>query len=344
MYSPPSIQCASTSNCSLSSVTCSKYSPSFLSALNRMTFTFSSFPQPSALFPYFAIPPTSLSHTLFFPIVFALLSQHFSLPTNYHPLIAVVWKITPLLATWLTSPSSPLTKHGLLTPSTTILELGCGISGIMGLSISPFAKSYILTDQPYVQKLLSVNLSSNTRSTSTTSSLPSKRAPRQNRNANKNPHLNSTPKQPSQDTLKFVPLDWETDSITNLFSSNPSSTNNQNEPPGFDIVLALDCIYNDTLIPPLVSTLFDACSLRPSLPSSLSSSPHQSFPSPNQSSSNEPPPTLCIIAQQLRSPEVFGAWLRRFMERFRVWRVPDEVLSEGLREGSGFVVHFGVLR
>jgi hypothetical protein len=50
------------------------------------------------------------------------------------------------------------------------------------------------------------------------------------------------------------------------------------------------------------------------------------------------------VAQQLRSPDVFDAWLATFHQNFRVWRVPDTLLSEGLRSGSGFVLHFGVLR
>lgn len=54
--------------------------------------------------------------------------------------------------------------------------------------------------------------------------------------------------------------------------------------------------------------------------------------------------TVCIIAQQLRSDQVFEAWLAAFAEAFRVWRVPDELAGEGLRGGEGFVVHVGVLR
>lgn len=118
--------------------------------------------------------------------------------------------------------------------------------------------------------------------------------------------------------MTFHPLDWETDSIANL--PIPSTTES-----GFDVVLASDCIYNAHLIPPLVQTLFEAASLR--------------------SQGESVDPTLCIVAQQLRSDEIFESWLGEFMEKgFRVWRVPDEMLVEGLREGSGFVVHFGVLR
>lgn len=55
-------------------------------------------------------------------------------------------------------------------------------------------------------------------------------------------------------------------------------------------------------------------------------------------------PTLCIVAQQLRSNTVFEAWLKAFHERFTVWRMPDTNLIDGLKEGSGFVVHVGILR
>ena len=55
-------------------------------------------------------------------------------------------------------------------------------------------------------------------------------------------------------------------------------------------------------------------------------------------------PTICLIAQQLRSNVVFEEWLRCFLQRFQVWRVPDEMLSEELRIGKGYVVHIAVLQ
>lgn len=55
-------------------------------------------------------------------------------------------------------------------------------------------------------------------------------------------------------------------------------------------------------------------------------------------------PTLCIVAQQLRSDVVFEAWLKAFHKLFRVWRMPDDLLIDGLKGGSGFVVHVGILR
>lgn len=95
----------------------------------------------------------------------------------------------------------------------------------------------------------------------------------------------------------------------------------------FDVVLACDCIYNDTLIKPLVQTCVDVCNLRELDASKVGKEP-----------------TVVVVAQQLRSDEVFESWLREFMRAFRVWRMPDERLIDGLKTDSGFVIHVGILR
>jgi hypothetical protein len=66
---------------------------------------------------------------------------------------AVVWKITPLFASWITLTSNLLFKHGILNSNASVLELGCGISGVIGLALSPQIGSYVLTDQDYVMKV-----------------------------------------------------------------------------------------------------------------------------------------------------------------------------------------------
>lgn len=114
-----------------------------------------------------------------------------------------------------------------------------------------------------------------------------------------------------------TPLDWETDEVTSSLLVNESKNS-------FDAVIACDCIYNDALIKPLVQTCVDACKLR--------------------TSDGTEKPALCIVAQQLRSPEVFEAWLKEFHRAFRVWRLPDEELIDGLKSDSGFVIHVGILR
>lgn len=115
------------------------------------------------------------------------------------------------------------------------------------------------------------------------------------------------------------PLDWETDEVTASLTGSDSSRS-------FDAVIACDCIYNDALIEPLVQTCVDACKLRSS------------------DAAKSQRPTPCIVAQQLRSAEVFEAWLKEFSKEFRVWRVPDEELIDGLKSNSGFVIHVGILK
>jgi len=105
----------------------------------------------------------------------------------------------------------------------------------------------------------------------------------------------------------------------------PSLTGSEDKS-SFDAVIACDCIYNDVLIDPLVQTCIDVCKLRAS-----DATRNEEF-------------TVCIVAQQLRSAEVFEGWLKAFHKAFRVWRLPNEELIDGLKEDSGFVLHIGVLR
>jgi hypothetical protein len=111
-------------------------------------------------------------------------------------------------------------------------------------------------------------------------------------------------------------LDWEKDDQANLYNELSIS---QGE--SIDALIACDCIYNTHLINPLVNTCAEICQLAPSSR-----------------------PTVVVVAQQLRSSDVFEAWLVAFHERFRVWKMPDDVLDKGLKEGGGFVVHMGILR
>ncbi|KAH6673619.1 hypothetical protein B0J14DRAFT_52145 [Halenospora varia] len=228
---------------------------------------------------------------------------------------AVVWKITPLFASWISSSGNLLFKNGSLDANSSILELGCGISGIIGMALGPQVESYVLTDQDYVMKFLNQNLEENRQGSSISSS--------KGRKSKEKPKRGSAS---AGVTLKVDgnviarALDWETDEVT-------AELANRSKKQSFDAVIACDCIYNDALIQPLVQTCFDACQLR------TSEKLEEGFQ-----------PTMCIVAQQLRSAEVFESWLQAFYERFRVWRILDEHLIDGLRSDSGFVVHIGVLR
>jgi predicted nicotinamide N-methyase len=220
----------------------------------------------------------------------------------------VLWKITPLFATWIAALDNILFKSGALTSESHVLELGCGISGLISLALSPLIKKYIATDQDYVLKLLRENVAENQHVFASSSSLSQKTSKRSKRGAVQSGE--------AMQKIETRSLDWEKDSQSNLYTELEIPKEES-----LDLLVACDCIYNTHLIDPLVNTCAEICRLAPSSKT-----------------------TVVVIAQQLRSPDVFEAWLIAFHQKFRVWKVPDELLGDGLKEGEGFVLHFGVLR
>jgi predicted nicotinamide N-methyase len=146
---------------------------------------------------------------------------------------AVLWKITPLVANWLSSIDNFLWKHGWLQSDSTILELGCGISGIIALSMAPMLSSgsYLLTDQAYVMKMLQHNVTTN----------------QTNQSSRRIPHKRLQ--------IRTLILDWETDAVSNVTKLLGKDTE-------IDLVVACDCIYNEYLVQPLVSICASLCALR----------------------------------------------------------------------------------
>ncbi|KJK80877.1 Calcium-binding protein [Metarhizium anisopliae BRIP 53293] len=146
---------------------------------------------------------------------------------------AVLWKVAPLFAEWLSSPTNPLFTSGILAPSSTVLELGCGISPLNALAVAPRISRYVLSDQGYVQKLVEQNLSAN-------------RAPvGRSRSRAKSVQ--------AQGNVHFRPLDWEQDEVTPGLAAPGSS---------FDVVLAADCVYNYALAGPFVQACVDSAVFR----------------------------------------------------------------------------------
>jgi hypothetical protein len=103
---------------------------------------------------------------------------------------------------------------------------------------------------------------------------------------------------------------------------------------GFDLLLSCDCIYNEALVSPFVRTCAEICRLRPAYDPARQ----------DQGQSSRRRPTICIIAQQQRSPDVFETWLRETLREFRVWRLGDDVLGQGLKSGTGYLVHLLLVR
>ncbi|GLA42134.1 hypothetical protein AnigIFM63309_010462 [Aspergillus niger] len=266
---------------------------------------------------------------------------------------AVLWKITPLIAEWLsnnttttTNKPNPLWTNNILTPTSTIVELGSGISALLALSLSPKIAHYIATDQEYVQRLFRQNLDENANTITTrgsksksgkkSSKASSSSAARRSQQGNGNGNSSN---------VVFTSLDWELDVADSLkeslglctatASSGNDGEEEEEDDKGFDVVVSCDCIYNEALVAPFVRTCADLCRLRPVYTPPVDG---------ERSSGTGRTPTVCVIAQQQRSPEVFEAWLRETLRVFRVWRVSDEMLGEKLMSGSGYLVHVLVLR
>jgi hypothetical protein len=217
---------------------------------------------------------------------------------------AAIWATSVRFAQWIASPDNILFKHGILDASSHVLELGSGISGLLGCVLSPRVQNIILTDQQYTLKLLKDNVTANVVASSG-----------KGKGRAKGTNLNR-----SGANIAVEALDWETDAIAPFLASNGLET-------GADVVLACDCIYNYALIEPFTQACADICRVR------------------QQSSElDESKPTVCVVAQHLRQPDVFEEWAEVFMRKFHTWRIPSEMLGEGLGEGSGFCVHVALLK
>lgn len=200
---------------------------------------------------------------------------------------AVLWKVTPLIASWLAS--KPRVLYSILSAEATVVEVGCGISGLIGILLAPLINTYILTDQAYVSKKVHENIAANTPTT---------------RRGSKAANI-----------PRFVDLDWETTVPSKVGLSLNDDTN-------INLIIACDCIYNEHLIQPLVNTMAEMCRLR----------------------GEDGRRTVILVAQQLRSEEIFEGFMAVLLEDFEVWRMPESELSESLRSGSGYAVHIGWLR
>ncbi|KAK5699507.1 Ribosomal protein lysine methyltransferase [Elasticomyces elasticus] len=219
---------------------------------------------------------------------------------------AAVWQTSVKIAEWLASPKNVLFERGILDSSSTVLELGSGTSGIIASTLALLVGRVVATDQQHLLKNLRANL-----------------------DANASPIVKSNGRkagkvaQDSSHPVTTLALDWEEDDIPKHLASHGLGS-------GVDLVLACDCVYNYALIEPFVQACADTCSLR-------------NRKTDESASHGEPCTTICLVAQQLRSSDVFEQWLEAFIRKFRVWRVPDEMLTPSLKEGGRFVVHAGIL-
>lgn len=200
----------------------------------------------------------------------------------------------------MTSPENCLFHSGILSSNSTVLELGCGISGVMALMMAPMIAKYLATDQDYVLKTLKRNIQENTASCS-----------RKGRSSK------ITSDASMETKISILELDWELSSLG--FLSSLLGSGNQ-----VDAIIGCDCIYNEVLVGPFVRVCAEICRI-------------------NQMDGSSKP-TICLIAQQLRSPDIFDIWLQAFHSQFRVWAIPDHLLSDSLKSNTGYALHLGILR
>ncbi|EPS28812.1 hypothetical protein PDE_03758 [Penicillium oxalicum 114-2] len=255
---------------------------------------------------------------------------------------AVLWKITPCFAEWVSNPANPLRTHSLLSETSVVAELGCGISALVALALAPSVQHYLATDQEYVRRLFRTNVEANSSVSSIPSTALGKSKGSKAKAGGKSSIKGKRPPQSPASNITFTTLDWERDQpelLKQCISSNSGHTalardagqvDDEQEvgDRGFDLLLSCDCVYNEALVAPFVRTCAEICRLRPLY-----------NPLEGQKTGPGRRPTICIVAQQQRAPDVFETWLRETLREFRVWRLSDEVLGDRLKAGTGYLVH-----
>lgn len=246
---------------------------------------------------------------------------------------SILWAVTPHVAEWLLDETCILRTLGALSESSVVLELGCGISGVLATTVGRRARDWVCADLAYVMKGLRQNLRENLSSerqrrppTGGSAGSSKQRAGGGVRRAKaKEQGLGEVEHRDEEriGNVTMLELDWTLHSLDTPSLPVGSLLRDVN------VVIACDCIYNPALIEPFVQTCRDACRLRGS---------------DNEDEIGDRESTICIVAQQLRSSEVFEEWLREFIQWFDVWRIDDEKLVAELRSDRGFCVHVGIVK
>lgn len=166
---------------------------------------------------------------------------------------AVLWKVSPIFASWILdsrggdkpkkkkksnsySYTASVATLGCVQKlfssgnTTSVLELGCGVTGLLACVFAPLVKTYVATDQHHLLKLTKRNIEDNL-SHYTSSTL-------------------STQTNKAKYRLECMELDWEEpDESWEAIRNGPLD----GEYP--DLVIACDTIYNEYLIDPFIETL-----------------------------------------------------------------------------------------
>lgn len=222
----------------------------------------------------------------------------------------VTWGASVLFTKWLMSEKSIIRLNDLTDCS--IVELGTGISGVIGSVIGQFCQRYIMTDQKHILKLLKQNIVNNVNNSFTTSTIESELLKDKSSKKNTSKFGNNKKKTlkkskdktgyvlPSSNQIEVIDYDWEDSELT----YNNVLELNDNEYP--DLIFASDTIYNDFLLPFFIQAI------------DLISDEH----------------TLTFAVIQTREQTVIESFLEILLSKnFDCWFVPDEFLTKELTEG-----------
>lgn len=217
----------------------------------------------------------------------------------------------------MASETNPLWKTGILSSTSHCLEMGCGVSPLLSILVGLKVSRFVATDQRYALRQFKRNLQE---------SLCDQQGARQ-QTMSKDHGRGKPSKASSSSKIEVVELDWEESCIEQL----PRILQQGNSDDGLswdgpDVVVACDCVINEALTAPFVQACASLCSLRRSR------------------GARRLEAAVCIVAQQLRSPDVLNLWLARMTQQFHVYRVRDDQLPTALGPHSGHVVHLATLK
>ncbi|KAF9514481.1 hypothetical protein BS47DRAFT_1381978 [Hydnum rufescens UP504] len=237
-----------------------------------------------------------------------------------------------------------------------VLELGSG-TGLLGILLSPFVSHYTLSDLPYLLPLIQKNIARNSgavlpvsnshKSPPRTSGIR-KKAPHAHPNPNPPPshHTGGTRRRSTSQTLPpfglspssnctVSPLDWIALAATPAHSSARARARAAVLPPDLtsvDLILAVDTIYNVSLIPSFISVLDEFARSGPGVGSGSS-------PVVENKPSDQKPATVVLIVCELRDEDVMRAFLDAWLS-LRTWEIWHVGGNRGENADAGAVSSF----
>lgn len=226
---------------------------------------------------------------------------------------AIVWRTSLFLARWLMQSNNLLSNTGVLKSGGSVIELGAGCSGIVSAVLATKLGSegtIIASDMHPVTKLLQKNIDSHIQVLNASQS--------------------KAPRTPGLARINVTNFDWEQDEACSFLSS-------QGLEYGVDATIACDCVFNYALIQPFLDTCRDICRARQSCIQLQGNTD-------TMSDLSMLCPTVCIVVQQIRQPDVLEEWLKAALNLFTVWRIPSHISGDDLAPVAGRVMHILALK